>query len=201
MRTFALVMASAAFATTAYAQSHLVLEGFADADRRAALESVFRTVYEPGVQARVLVEPKSGAQYAVGLKESNGRYTIVAQLASKRLSTEAGAKKAIVLGCSMEIPAKVGAHVAQVWQAMLARTGPTRSLKTVGDNYRFSMAYNGEQLAGQAFSPAPDSAPGQLVEMVHTMRALCTTKDTSLLAQLRHETSELSHTLSSPSGI
>lgn len=193
MRLFALTVAAAAgLAASAFAQSHLVLEGFADADHRAALQNVFHDVYVPGVSARVLVEPKSGAEYAVGLKQTNGQYSIVSLIASKRVD-EAAAQhtKSVVLGCSVDLPPKLGMHIEAVWQQMLLSTGPARQFKTVGDNYRFSMSVNGQEIAGQIWSPQPSSVPGQFVGIVHTMRDLCTSKDPALQHQLHHETAQL----------
>ena len=203
MRLFVFAVAAAAgLATTALAQSHLVLEGFADADHRAALQEVFHAAFEPGVAARVLVEPKSGAEYAVALKQANGQYSIVSLIASKRVD-EAAAKhtKSVVLGCNVDIPAHLGAHLQTLWQTMLQRTGPARQFRTVGDNYRFSMNANGQEYAGQIWSPEASSAPGQFVEIVHTMRELCTSKDPALQHELRRAASQLYHQLIPPAQI
>ena len=203
MRLFVFAFSAAlGLATSALAQSHLVLEGFADADHRAALQQVFHAAFEPGVAARVVVEPKSGAEYAVALKQANGQYSIVSLMASKRVD-EAASKhsKSVVLGCNVDIPMHLGARLQSLWQVMLERTGPARQFKTVGDNYRFSMSVNGQDYAGQIWSPEASSAPGQFVEIVHTMRDLCTSKDPVLQRQLHRETAQLYHALVPPSQI
>jgi hypothetical protein len=203
MRLFAFVLAAAAgLATGALAQSHLVLEGFADADHRAALQQVFHAAFEPGIAARVVVEPKSGTEYAVALKQSNGQYSIVSLMASTRVD-EAAAKhaKSVVLGCNVDIPPRLGMHLQLLWQQMLLRTGPARQFKTVGDNYRFSASLNGQEYAGQIWSPDASSAPGQFVEIVHTMRDFCASKDPALQHQLHRQAAQLYHQLVPPSQI
>ena len=94
-----------------------------------------------------------------------------------------------------EIPLErdVALRLVDLWEAMLRQTRYDREVGIGFDGvtYHFSMRSGNQDLAGQVWSPAPESTTGLLVRIVETLRHLCDGRAQSIGVQLRVQADEL----------
>ncbi len=182
--------------------------------------TVLRDAFADDVRARVIGSPSFTPEYALGIRERAGAYSIFhmqsnAQLWSYenlRMLRELPAGYApgheseiadaiaeyeselpvdyhqveTVARCEAAISPELGERLLGLWEAMLLEThyGETPSLGPDGTDYHFSMTSHGRLLAGKVWDPVPASKTGAMVSITETMRNLCFTGDTNLVAQL-----------------
>ncbi len=112
--------------------------------------------------------------------------------------------------CEREISEKIGAKLYALWGEMLFRTrypdlrpaDPNSTARMInigidGVRYHFSLDYPGLFLAGNIWSPSPESNTGQFVAIAELMKEACRAEDSeSILADLEQRVDGLAAALS-----
>jgi len=87
--------------------------------------------------------------------------------------------------CEVAVDSGLAARIVSVWKQMLLGVHVVPYEGGLdGVFYRFSMPVDGKDVAGQTWSPNPDSKPGRLVEIAETMRAYCQKKNETMATKL-----------------
>jgi hypothetical protein len=99
-----------------------------------------------------------------------------------------------VRGYDVEIDADLARQLTDLWDRMLRQTRypETSGVGLDGVTYHFSLwTKRGQILAGQTWSPPPDSMVGRLAKIVDLIQVLCDCPDETLGARLRPAVQDL----------
>lgn len=183
---------------------HLVPEGspFADAPIglcywRQVAESLFSS-REPSRwdHATVTCLPSFETEWAVRLGEPTRKCHSVLLVEAERQiwgqMCAGSAERVPVRQMEVAIPDALSNAICEAWRKLLTRTAHARepSLGLDGVRYHFTFRGPAGWLAGQTWSPAPDSAPGHLVTVSRLLRDYARAEKTehdSLTDRLRTE--------------
>ncbi|MGD0867272.1 MAG: hypothetical protein ABSA49_17150 [Rhizomicrobium sp.] len=204
MKPHTIVFALVLCTTQARSADHLEPAAETVAGYESGVIEVLKDAFTDDVQVRAIVEPSFEKEFAVGTKESDGVFRIYFVRASQQVWSNLLNKEPTKnIGseiCEMEIPADLGRRIDLVWDGMLRQTRPNESptYGLDGDNYYFSKDVDGKLAIGEMWSPPDDSKPGKLVDIVYTMRDLCTKKDEALATKLNEQVDDLLARLALP---
>jgi hypothetical protein len=140
----------------------------------AALKGAF----DKDVVARAVVTTAFQPDYAVGVKEYAGVYSIFYNT-DKR--------------CEIAVDAGLGTRLVEVWKIMLsqAKSADDAPAGQDGATFHFSMRDDFHVAGGRVWSPPQGSKTSMLVVISRTMTKLCLSKDKTLLATLDTQTDAL----------
>jgi len=167
------------------------------------LAKTFKDVYADDIQLRAVVEPSFGREFAVGVRLSDGLYSIVYLQAkdsvwqsivnkeSGPLVTTRGVPMVRVEKCQHQIPSALAQRLSSIWDQMIRGIEPDDSVGLDGTSYYFSKIVDGEFKTGMAWSPEVMTKTGGLVGIVETMKQLCAAPRKSLLEQLNRESNDV----------
>jgi hypothetical protein len=114
------------------------------------------------------------------------------EIARIEASLPADPKDLKVEQCEIAIDATLGARLVTLWKTILSQVKaqpPDNGID--GVIYHFSMAVDGHELAGQAWSPPKSSDAGMMVDIAYAMREACKTKNQSEIAMIDRLSADL----------
>ena len=140
----------------------------------AALKGAF----DNDVVARAVVTTAFQPDYAVGVKEDGGAYSVFYDTGKR---------------CEIAVDAGLGARLVEVWKTMLSQVGPAGEapMGQDGATFHFSMRDDFHVAGGQVWSPPQGSKTSMFVVISRTMTKLCVSRDETLFAALNTQTDEL----------
>lgn len=172
-------------ATRSYAGEHLAPEETIVAGYEEAVAKQLTNAFTPDVRARAIVEPSFAPEFAVGLKEKDGKFHVFYTELSNQVwpafissggHSKAGATRA--KECSILIDPQFGASIVAGWKLVLSRVKPQPPDNGFdGEFYHFSMTAEGHALSGQTWCPPRASEAGMMVDIVYAIRDACEKND------------------------
>ncbi len=176
----------------ALAEDHLRPEESSFPTYQASETSVFKAAFGSDVRARAIIEPAFFLEFAVGVKETDGRYSVFmlkpsTQIWAAELSKDKQTDPKSITATACEIPIRqtVGTRIVAVWKAILSRVKPRPAeLGLDGEFDHYSMTVDSQVLAGQARSPREDSEAGMMEGIVYAIHEACEKNDKSRLAKI-----------------
>ncbi|MET1111566.1 MAG: hypothetical protein ABWX67_08595 [Allosphingosinicella sp.] len=88
--------------------------------------------------------------------------------------------------CALAVDAPTATALTAAWRRMLGsvRQGDELLAGADGTSYTFSMAAEGRTLAGETWSPRPDTRPGRIARLAEAMREYCETREAGRLPEV-----------------
>jgi hypothetical protein len=114
-------------------------------------------------------------------------------IAELEASLPASFKDVPIIARDVGLERDVALRLIDLWEVMLrqARYDKEAGSGLDGVTYHFSMGSRYQDLAGQVWSPAPESTTGLLVRLVETLRGVCDGQAQDLSPQLRVQSDAL----------
>ena len=142
------------------------------------IAAALKDAFDKDVVARAVVLTAFQPDYAVGIKQDGGAYSVFYYSAER---------------CEIAIDAALGARLVQVWKIMLSRARPSDKspMGQDGATFHFSMRADFHVAGGQVWSPPQGSKTEMLVVITQTMRKLCASDDKPRRATLDAQTGAL----------
>jgi hypothetical protein len=179
-------------AGVASAEDHLTPEDKFDQVYQATVKSVFGAAYGPDIRARAVIEPSFQREFAGGVKETGGHYSVFMLTPSKQIwagnlleEQQTAPKTVKVTACEIPIKQGDGARMVAVWKTVLSRVTPgQRELGTDGETGHYSMTVDGHELAGQAWEPEENSEAGMMRSIAYAIHDACEANDKRELTKI-----------------
>jgi hypothetical protein len=122
-----------------------------------------------------------------------GKSTTAEDITKLQASLPADPASIKLVRCETPIDPELANSIIGIWKYVLLQTryDETTTLGVDGDTYHLSMEINHDSFAGQVWSPPENADVGRAVDLIYTIKNVCTKEHNVSLETLRSQVADL----------